>query len=382
MGIKISQIISISDKKTQILKTLDNAITNSDLIIITGGLGPTNDDITKNTLVEFFDSNLILNKEVLSDVEKIIGNRGAKMMQLNVNQAMVPDNCKVLRNSKGTAPGMWFEKEDSVIISLPGVPFEMKAILNKFGFPLIRKHFKTPVILHKIVHTTGIPESELADKLKDWEKELHKDISLAYLPSPGDNKLRLDITGHNESELHTIINTEIDKLKQIIPEAIFGYNGDTIEKVVSNLLTQENLSISTAESCTGGKIASMLTSISGSSSYFRGSVVAYSNQIKQKVLGVSPEKLDKFGAVSEEVVKEMADGVRKLMNTDISIATSGIAGPGGGTKEKPVGTVWIAISHKEQTLAIKYLLGNARRRNIRKTSVLALNYLRKLLTKA
>lgn len=381
LGIKVSQIISISDKEKQIIESLNEAIKSSDLIIITGGLGPTNDDITKHTLVKYFKTKLILNEEVFADVKKIMGRRGAKILELNRNQAMVPENCTVLRNPKGTAPGMWFEQNETVIISLPGVPFEMKAILNQKAFPLITKKFQTPSIIHKIIHTTGLPESELADILKDWETNLPKTVGLAYLPSPGDVKLRLDITGDNKADINTILNNEIEKLNEIIPEQIFGYNEDTMQKVVSRLLLEQNLTISTAESCTGGQIASMLTSIPGSSSYFKGGVVAYSNEIKNNILGVKSADLDKFGAVSEQVALQMAEGVRKIMKTDIGIATTGIAGPDGGTEAKPVGTVWVGISYKTHFFAIKYVFGNSRLRNIQKSSALALNILRKLLTK-
>jgi len=380
LGIKVQQILSISDNKKQIIDTVESTISQSDLVIITGGLGPTNDDITKHTLAEYFNSKLVLNEEVLADVAKIIGDRGAKMLDLNRNQAMVPECCTVLRNPKGTAPGMWFEKNDCVIISLPGVPFEMKAILTEKAFPLFKTKFKTPNILHRIVHTTGYPESELADILKDWEANLPKGVGLAYLPSPGDVKLRLDLTGDDQQTIKAVLDNEIDKLKQLIPEAIFGYDKDTIEAVVSELLRAKQLTLSTAESCTSGRIASMLTSLAGSSEIFKGSVVAYSNEVKQNVLGVDEQILNEKGAVSQEVVKQMASGVRKLMKTHFGIATSGVAGPGGGTLEKPVGTVWIAVASESQVLAIKHQFGNSRMLNIQKSSALALNILRKLLT--
>jgi len=380
LGIKVTKITSISDKKEQIIETLDINIKESNLVIITGGLGPTNDDITKQTLAKYFDSELVLNSDVLDDVKRVIGARGANMLELNINQAMVPDKCKVLRNPKGTAAGMWFEKNNCVIISLPGVPFEMKAILSQVGFPQIRLKFETPFILHKSVHTTGIPESQLADILKDWEANLSKRINLAYLPSPGDIKLRLDISGENEAELHEILNTEIEKLNHLIPEAIFGYDNDTIESVVGKELLLNGLTISTAESCTGGRMATMLTSISGSSRYFKGSVVAYSNEVKHELLDVNATDLEQFGAVSEQVARQMAEGVMRKLKTDIGIATTGIAGPTGGSEDKPVGTIWIAVASKKQTFAIKKVFGNSRLRNIQNSSAFALNFLRKLLT--
>jgi len=317
---------------------------------------------------------------VLDDVKRVIGARGANMLELNINQAMVPDKCKVLRNPKGTAAGMWFEKNNCVIISLPGVPFEMKAILSQVGFPQIRLKFETPFILHKSVHTTGIPESQLADILKDWEANLPKRINLAYLPSPGDIKLRLDISGENEAELHEILNTEIEKLNHLIPEAIFGYDNDTIESVIGKELLVNGLTISTAESCTGGRMATMLTSISGSSRYFKGSVVAYSNEVKHELLDVNATDLEQFGAVSEQVARQMAEGVMRKLKTDLGIATTGIAGPTGGSEDKPVGTIWIAVASKKQTFAIKKVFGNSRLRNIQNSSAFALNFLRKLLT--
>jgi len=376
-GITVYQVTTISDKREHILTTLRDAGKRVDIILLTGGLGPTKDDITKETLCEYFGSRLVFNESIFEGIKKLFGKRGFKISELNRKQAFVPENCIPVKNNAGTAPGMWFEKDGKIYVSMPGVPYEMKPMISDFVIPEIRKRFKVGSILHKTVLTQGWPESKLAAKIESWEEGLPENIKLAYLPSPGSVRLRLTATGNEKSTLEKQVRQEIEKLEKIIPGAIFGYDEDELHVITGKLLRDKNQTISTAESCTGGYIAHLITSVAGSSDYFKGSVVAYANEIKQHVLGVKEKSLIDFGAVSEAVVKEMAEGVRQKFNTGYAIATSGIAGPGGGTKEKPVGTTWIAVATPDKTIARHFLFGEHRERNIRKTALTALNMLRK-----
>lgn len=378
-GIFVKQITSIADKKEDIITALSDAENRADVILITGGLGPTKDDITKTTLCDFFQRQLIFDESVYEHIKSMFKNRGFIMNKLNRDQALIPDNCKVIPNNYGTAPGMWFEQNQKIVVSMPGVPFEMKAMISDFIIPKLSERFSSQKLFYKTVLTQGVGESMLASKIESWESSLPENVKLAYLPQPGIVRLRISITEENELLSHQIIESEIEKLKQIIPNEIFGYNEDTLESVVGNLLQQKKLTVSTAESCTGGYIAHLITSIPGCSNYFKGSTVAYANEIKENVLTVSKKILEEKGAVSEEVVLEMAEGARKLFNTDFAIATSGIAGPDGGTEDKPVGTTWIAISSAKKSFAVKYNMGDHRQRNIRRTAITALNLLRKEL---
>ncbi|MBT3207456.1 MAG: competence/damage-inducible protein A [Bacteroidetes bacterium] len=380
-GLNVYQITSISDNRNHIFDAIDTALERAEIILLTGGLGPTKDDITKNTLCEYFDTHLIMNDDVLAKIKKFLSSRKSALNELNRQQALVPENCKIIQNENGTAPALWFEKNNKVIVSMPGVPFEMKQIMSDKIIPALKNRFKTKNIIHKTVLVAGLFEAQLAEILHDWEEQLPANLKLAYLPSPGRIRLRFSIVGENREDLLKIIDNEIIKLKAIIPDSVFGFEEDTLEKVVGDLLKKKKLSLSTAESCTGGNIAHLLTSVAGSSEYFVGSVVAYSNNIKENILKVSRKKIEKYGAVSQEVVEEMAVGIRKLFDTDYAIATSGVAGPGGGTEEKPVGTVWIAISEGNRTISKKYLFGKNRERNISKTSSTALNLLRNMLLK-
>ncbi len=378
-GISIKQISAIADNSEEIKASLKAAQKRSEVILITGGLGPTKDDITKTTLCDFFQGQLVFDQKVYDHIKNLFKDRGIIMNKYNTNQAFIPDNCKVIPNQNGTAPGMWFEQNQKIVISMPGVPFEMKAMMSDFIIPELNKLFQSEKIFFKTVYTQGIPESMLASKIEPWESALPANVKLAYLPQPGMVRLRLTASGKNETLARAIIDKEISKLKKIIPNEIFGYNDDTLEIVIGKLLKQKKLTLSTAESCTGGYIAHLITSVAGSSNYFKGSTVAYANEIKENVLGVENNSLIEFGAVSEQVVLEMAEGVRKLFNTDFSIATSGIAGPDGGTEDKPVGTTWIAISSASKSFALKFNLGDHRQRNIRRTALTALNLLRKEL---
>ncbi|MCK5170904.1 MAG: competence/damage-inducible protein A [Bacteroidales bacterium] len=379
IGIEIVRITSISDNKSEIFKALDNAKQIADIILITGGLGPTDDDITKTSLAEYFNTKLVQNKEVLKHVEQFVIKRKAWMNERNIKQADVPESCKIIRNKIGTAPGMWFEQEGCIIISMPGVPFEMKKMMTESIIPELKKIDSDLHIVHKIILTQGWPESKLAEVLEEWENNLPDIISLAYLPSPGLIKLRLTAKGNNQKLLENILKEQVGELEKIIPDLICGYDSDKLEEVVGKLLIKYNKTISTAESCTGGNIAHLVTSIPGSSEYFLGGVVAYSNEIKENVLSVSKRNIVNYGAVSKQVVEEMAKGVRKLYKTDFAIATSGIAGPSGGTEEKPVGTTWIAVSDNSKVISKKYVFGNHRGRNIQSASLIALNMLQKLI---
>lgn len=379
IGIDVVRITSISDNKKDIFKALDNVKEDVNVVLITGGLGPTDDDITKSALAEYFGVDLVQNKDVLKHIEQFVLKRKAQMNERNIKQATVPENCKILTNKIGTAPAMLFDEKKKIIISMPGVPFEMKEIMKYHVIPLLKKKNKSNHIIHKVVLTQGLPESKLAEVLEDWERELPEEISLAYLPSPGIIKLRLSAKGNDKIFLERLINEELEKLERIIPELICGYDLDSLEGIIGKILIQLNKTLSTAESCTGGNIAHLITSISGSSAYFKGGIVAYSNEIKENVLSVNKSNLINYGAVSKQVVEEMAKGVMELYNTDFAIATSGIAGPTGGTKEKPVGTTWIAVANNNKVVSERYVFGDQRERNIQRASLTALNMLKKLM---
>ena len=375
IGIKVHQITSISDDQQHILTTLSEATGRAQLILITGGLGPTNDDITKQTLCRFFNTSLIFSEDAYKNVEKLFAARGYPVTEINRLQAMVPANCRVIPNPNGTAPCMWFEKNGCIYISMPGVPFEMKAIMEQEIIPqLLNKQNK--VIIHRTILTEGVGESHLASIIEPWENSLPSFLKLAYLPQPGMVRLRLTAYGTDRIELQDAINKAEKELYPYAGSYIFGFDNDTMESVIGQLLRNKGMTLSTAESCTGGNIAQLITSIAGSSDYFKGSVVAYSNEIKEQFLGVPHQLIVENGAVSEQTVIAMAKGIRERFATSYSIAVSGIAGPGGGTNEKPVGTTWIAIATPTETIARKFMFGDHRGRNIRKASMAALNMLR------
>jgi len=379
IGVDITRIVSISDNKDEIIKALDDAKNRSELVLITGGLGPTNDDITKPTLAEYFDTKLVQNTEVLKHIEAFVLKRKASMNVRNAQQADVPENCEIIKNELGTAPGMKFKKDGVTFISMPGVPFEMKKIMSDYIIPELRKKDSSEHIIHKVVLTQGWPEARLAEFLEDWEKNIPNEIALAYLPSPGIIKLRLTAKGNDKNLLEQLIADQVIKLEKLIPNLICGYDNERLEDIIGILLKEKNKTLSLAESCTGGNISHLITSIAGSSSYYLGGVVAYANEIKESILGVSKSNIDNYGAVSKQVVEEMAEGVRSLYHSDFAIATSGIAGPTGGNEEKPLGTTWIAIASENKVLSKKYVFGNHRGRNIQMASVVALNMLRKVI---
>lgn len=380
IGVSVSQITSISDEKNHILKTLQDAESRADIILVTGGLGPTKDDITKNTVCEYFGSKLVLHEKSLLNIKTFLEKRGVNtIINNNRNQALVPDNCCVLENYIGTAPGMWLEKNNKVFIFMPGVPFEMQFLVTNEVLPRLKSKFKLPEIVHKTIHVYGIPEAYLAEKISDWESALNQNIKLAYLPSPGLIRLRFSITGNNKPELLKQIDSEITKLKQLIPDNIISTDEKKIEEVIADLLKSKNATLSTAESCTGGAIAQAITSVSGSSAYYKGSIISYSNDVKINELGVLLSDLERYGAVSKEVVEQMAVRVRLKINTDYSIAVSGIAGPSGGTAGKPVGTIWIAVASAHKVISKKFQFGDNRIRNIERAKNTALDMLRKFL---
>ena len=383
LGFTISHCLVISDLKNDIINALDQAYKRSDIIIITGGLGPTNDDITKHTLTEYFNTSLDLDIEIEKNIIDYFTNRNLPILQSNRDQALIPKSCQVLPNSRGSASGMWFEKNGVVFISLPGVPYEMKGIMNDHVFSrLLALKGDENIIINKTIRTHGMGESFLAEVIKSWEKKLaNENIKLAYLPSPGIVKLRLSIIGKDRKSSEEKLNSYILKLKKLIPEQIYGYDTDTMEGVVSNLLKEKKHTLSTAESCTGGNISKMITSISGSSSFFNGSLVTYTNKSKSQLLDVNDQVIEKHGAVSQQVVEQMAQNVRLKFDSDYGISTSGIAGPTGGTADKPVGTVWIAVASEDKVISKKLNLGYNRERNIHVSSLSVLNLLRLELIK-
>ncbi len=376
LGIEVYQVTSVHDDHDHIMKAISEAEQNVDLVLITGGLGPTKDDITKKCLCEYFETELVFHPEVLEHVKLLLSSRNVAINQLNRDQALLPANCIVLHNSAGTASGMWFEKNGTIFISMPGVPFEMEAIMTEEVFPRLKHLGKSQSIVHKTVLTIGVPESMLAERIEKWEDALPKYIKLAYLPSPMMVKLRLSGYGSDEIALKNEIGKQVEKLLSIIPEAVFGYDNDNMGIALGRILTSIGKTMATAESCTGGSIAQFITSNPGSSAYFKGGVVAYSNEIKNKILEVPVEIIEKYGAVSQEVAEMMAIGIRKVLDVDFAVSTTGIAGPDGGSDEKPVGTVWIAVAGPNGVSSKKYVFKHNRERNILRSTHTALNMLR------
>jgi nicotinamide-nucleotide amidase len=375
LGVRVKWVTTISDEQKEILDAFDISLKRADLVIVTGGLGPTKDDITKHALTTFFETELVLNQDVLSKVEAYFSQRGRSMLQVNRDQALLPASCEVLVNNHGTASGMWFEKNGKVLISLPGVPYEMKGIMNEFGFEKIKNKFQLNSLYQKTILTTGIGESFLAELIKDWEDRLRGEgLSLAYLPSPGLVKLR--VSSFKGLDEKSKVDQYISELVDAYPEYVFGEEDETLAFAIAKLALAYKIKIGTVESCTGGGVANAIISIPGSSEFFEGSLVTYSYDLKTKLANVQNETLNEYGAVSEEAVIEMANGGRENLNVDYCISISGIAGPGGGTEDKPVGTVWMAISTKEQVFSKKIKLGDNRERNIQMTIFAALNFLR------
>lgn len=381
LGIKLCYKSSISDNKEAILNALKDAELRSDIIILTGGLGPTKDDITKVTICEYFNTSLVQNDKVLEWVQSIFRFRKMPMLDVNNMQALVPANCEILWNKNGTAPGMLFDVNNKIFISLPGVPFEMKTIFEEEAVPKINSKFKLPSIFHRTLQTVSIGESFLAKKIEDIENSLPSYIKLAYLPSVGAVRLRFSAYGEDKISLEKEVEEYVKQVYEKISDHIYGEGDASLTQTLGNLLKERKQTISTAESCTGGYIAHQLTSVPGSSSYFMGSIVCYANKIKTQELGVSEDILRNNGAVSEECVMQMAQAVRLKMNTTFGISCSGIAGPDGGTNDKPLGTVWIAIASEKETLAQVFNFGDNRERTIHRTGLMAMDMLRKKILK-
>ena len=375
IGARIIRSIVVSDTKEAICGAINAVFPDTDCVLITGGLGPTKDDITKHTLCELFQTELRIHEPTLKKIEAFFAKRNRPMLEVNIQQAALPINCILLDNDLGTAAGMWFEQNETVFISMPGVPYEMKHIFTESAIPRLKAKFQLKSIFHKTALTQGIGESFLAEKLEKWENEIReKGLALAYLPSPGLVKLR--ITSYNGKEDETIIDAYFEQLAKTIPHALYGYGEETLPLVVGRILREKRMTIGTVESCTAGFLANQICSISGASDYFMGSLLTYSNDLKHKIVSVSSENLNTFGAVSEEVAKEMASGGKRTLGTDICIATTGVAGPTGGTDEKPVGLVWIAIALPDRVIARKFQFGDNRERNIQMTAWSAFNWLR------
>jgi nicotinamide-nucleotide amidase len=380
-GFKVVHRATVSDKESDILRGLADASSWADIILITGGLGPTPDDLTKPCLAKYFDVPLQSNPAALEELRTLFQQIDRELSEANIAQTNLPTNADYISNALGTAPGMWIEDKGKIYVSMPGVPFEMKGMISTHVIPRLHKLFALPIVNHKIIKTIGIGESWLAEKIEPWEKNLPDNIKLAYLPELGQVKLRLTSTGNVKSELEAAINEQVELLLPYAEKYIYGYDGDTIERVVGDIINQKQLSLGTAESCTGGYLAHLITSIAGSSNYFKGSIIAYANEIKEKMLAVKPATLEKYGAVSEETIIEMAKGVQAQLGVDIGIATSGIAGPDGGTEEKPVGTMWIAVAIGDEVKTRQLKLFKDRLLNIKMTAVTSLGMLWRILSK-
>lgn len=379
-GVALHRITSISDDAREIVAALDEARSRVDLILMTGGLGPTRDDITKHTLAEYFGMTLIMHEEVLLGITKWFAGRGLPMLPVNEAQAMLPDGCTVLPNPRGTAAGMWFDTEfegrSQVIISMPGVPYEMKGLVKDEVVPRVLAKWSLPTRYHRTVLTQGIGESYLSKVVHDWEEGLaDRGVSIAYLPAPGQVRVRLSAVSEEANDARARVDSAMTDFLKLAGEHVVAEEDVSVAEALVNQLIQANATVATAESCTGGNIASAITAVPGSSAVFEGSVVAYANAVKVAALGVDPASIERDGAVSESVVTAMAEGVRASMGTTYALATSGIAGPGGGTPDKPVGTIWIALAGPQGTKARLLQLGSHRGRNVQRTTLECLAWL-------
>ena len=381
IGVSIRRKYSIGDRREEIIEAVNESLTKSEVTIITGGLGPTKDDITKRVLAEIFNSEMVCDKETYYRVERMMAARGIAFNDLNKGQAMVPECCTVLPNHKGTAPGMWFEREGRVVVSLPGVPFEMEGLMTEEVLPRIQSHFALAAVVHKTAITYGLAESMMAEHIASWEDALPPHLHLAYLPSPSQLRLRLSVYDMEREQAEKEIDEQFEKLLPMLGDYFVGWGDTTVQSAVADLLLKEGATLSSAESCTGGVIASKFTAMSGASEYFWGGVVSYDNSVKENLLGVSRENLEQYGAVSEQVARQMAEGVRKACGTTYGVATTGIAGPTGGTLDKPVGTVWMAVATPTHTVAKVVVHGKVRAVNIERAATAAINMLRLELKK-
>ncbi len=383
IGISIYQITSVQDDKDHILKALKDAETRVDVVIITGGLGPTKDDITKRTICEYFGDILIEDQEVLKHVEELFKKQlKVPISEINRKQALVPSTATTLHNAYGTAPGMWFYQRGTVFVSLPGVPFEMENLIITEVIPRISQTFQRPHILHKTIVTYGAGESAIAERLQPWEDALPSFIKLAYLPGLGKVRLRLTAKGSDKETISRAMDAESEKLAQLLGEIIYGAeDGETIEETIAKRLIEKRMTLATAESCTGGGLAQKITALPGASAYFKGSVVSYATETKIKVLNVPQQMIDTYSVVSEEVAMAMAQNVRNLMETDFAVATTGNAGPTKGDSDVDVGTVCIAIATPKRVFAERFMMGNQRERIVEKATYKAFELLQKEILK-
>jgi nicotinamide-nucleotide amidase len=382
IGVWVQYRVAVGDVKNDIINALNEESKRSDIILITGGLGPTKDDITKPLLCEYFGGKLVVDEMALQNVKNIFEKYlNRPVIESNLKQAEVPDVCTVIQNTRGTAPGMWFEKNEKIFISMPGVPHEMKGMMSSYVLQALQTRFKMPHILHKTLLTAGIGESFLAEKIKDWEEKLPANIKLAYLPNYGMVRLRLTLSGDDADSIENELNKQFNEVKNLVNEFLVVDEDIPMEALIGRILNKKNKTLATAESCTGGYIAHLITSIAGSSKYFLGSVVSYANEVKENLLSVNKKTIEEHGAVSEETVREMAKNILQKINSDYAMAVSGIMGPDGGTAEKPVGTVWIAVGNKEKIETKKMNFRFDRRRNIELTAMNALNMLRIFILK-
>lgn len=376
IGVSIRRKYSIGDRREEIIDAVEESMTKAEITIITGGLGPTKDDITKRVLAEIFHSPMVCHTETYERVERMMAARGIAFNDLNKGQAMVPECCTVLANHKGTAPGMWFERDGRVVVSLPGVPFEMEALMTESVLPRIKEHFALASVVHRTAITYGLAESMMAERIASWEEALPPHLHLAYLPSPSQLRLRLSAYDVDKTQAEREIGEQFEKLMPLLGNLFVGWGDTTVQSAVAEMLVQRGETLASAESCTGGVIASKFTAMSGASEYFWGGVVSYDNSVKERVLGVSRHNLDTYGAVSEQVARQMAEGVRRLCGTTYGVATTGIAGPTGGTPEKPVGSVWVAVATPTHTIAQLFQHGKVRAVNIERAATAAINMLR------
>ena len=378
-GFDVTRKTTIPDTAMAITSAISEALDRVAIVLVTGGLGPTKDDITKHVLCELFNTQLVFDQSVYEDVERLLKGRVTQINELNRSQAMVPTDCTIIRNPVGTAPILWFNRQGKMLVAMPGVPSEMQQAMEHEVIPRLKQQFATGVILHKTILVGQLPESVLAERIAQWEEQLNPALTLAYLPSPATVRLRLTAKGDDAQELSQLIEAAVAELQPLIGEYIYGSGEVQPQTEIGRILAQRHQTLSVAESCTGGYMAHLLTGVPGSSCYFKGGIVAYSNEVKIGLLGVEPAVLERHGAVSQPVVEQMALGAQRALQTDYAIATSGIAGPSGGSVDKPVGTVWMAWATPEGVFSKKFQFGTIRERNILRSGETALILLQQYL---
>jgi nicotinamide-nucleotide amidase len=380
-GITVASVLTIGDTEDAILSALDEALRQTEIVLVTGGLGPTSDDLTLPCLVKYFGSNRVFDEAVWENIRQIFHMRGREINEASKQLAYVPDNARIIYNSQGTAPGTIFMKEGRMVASMPGVPYEMKAMMERDVLPFVRSHFHLPHIINRHILTAGVGETQLAASLVDFEQTLPPHFNLAYLPNVGKVKLRISGSGEDVAQLKKESDELLEKAFKAVEQHVYGLDDDALEAAVGRLLTERGWKLALAESCTGGYIGHLITAVPGASAYFNGGIISYSNEVKMNVLNVSDETLKQFGAVSEETVREMLQGALQALNADVAIAVSGVAGPDGGTAEKPVGTVYIGVGSKDQQYIKRWSFTQHRERNIQLSGVVALVMLRKFMLK-